>query len=377
MRAISKTSARTSRILAREEADAFGRELDGLREEVTASLGQRDVDHIRRVIRAVRYAEASGRLLLHAGWEPLSFAVGTGALAVSKILENMEVGHNVMHGQYDWTGDPQLDSRSYEWDIVCTGNDWRHYHNYEHHTFTNIVGKDRDVGYGLLRVAAEQPWNPVYLPQPLSALVLALVFQWGVGAHNLHIPDVVTGKQPLSALRARAGPFLAKAAWQIAKDYALFPALAAWNGPRVLLGNLFANTTRNVWAFAIIFCGHFPAATRFYREEETRDESRGQWYVRQVNGSANIRGGRLFHVLSGHLGFQIEHHLFPDLPAVRYPELAPRVRGICERYGQAYNTGSFTRQLGGVIGRILRHALPSGASPQVEAGRSTEAGTGT
>ncbi len=81
--------------------------------------------------------------------------------------------------------------------------------------------------------------------------------------------------------------------------------------------------------------------------------------VRQLNGSANLEGGRLFHVFTGHLSHQIEHHLFPDLPAARYPEIAPRVREICERYGQVYNTGSFGHQLKTVAGRLLKNALPN------------------
>jgi NADPH-dependent stearoyl-CoA 9-desaturase len=362
---VSTATARApggSRTLSRDEADAFGRELDRLREEVVASLGQRDVDHIRRVIRVARYAEAGGRLALALGVDPLSFSAGVAALALSKILENMEVGHNVMHGQYDWTRDPALDSRTYEWDIVCTGDDWRHSHNYEHHTFTNVVGKDRDVGYALLRVTPEQPWHPVYVVQPVAALVLASIFQWGVGLHDLRLDETLRGRQPLGKLWRRARPFLAKAGFQVAKDYALFPALALWNAPRVLAGNLLANLGRNAWAFAVIFCGHFPAGVRVYTEDEARGESRGEWYVRQLNGSANIEGRRVFHVLTGHLSHQIEHHLFPDLPGARYPEIAPRVRALCERYGQAYNTGSFARQLGSVAGRILRHALPFSAA---------------
>jgi NADPH-dependent stearoyl-CoA 9-desaturase len=347
-----------TRTLSRDEADAFGRELDALRAEVVADLGQRDTDHIRRVIAAQRTAEAVGRLLLHFGIDPLSFVAGTGALALSKILENMEIGHNVMHGQYDWTGDAALDSRTYEWDIVCTGDDWRHSHNYEHHTFTNIVGKDRDVGYMLLRVAPEQRWRPGHAVQPLSALVLASLFQWGVALHDLRLDETIRGTQSLRALGERARPFLKKAGWQLFKDYAFYPALALGNAPRVFAGNLAANLTRNVWSFAVIFCGHFPDGVRYYRDDETRDESRGQWYVRQLNGSANIEGGRWLHLATGHLSHQIEHHLFPDLPAARYPELAPRVRAICARYGQPYCTGSFARQLGSVAGRLLRLSLP-------------------
>jgi len=142
------------------------------------------------------------------------------------------------------------------------------------------------------------------------------------------------------------------------KDYGVFPALALWNAPRVAAGNAMANLTRNLWTFAVIFCGHFPEGVSVFREEDTRDESRGQWYVRQLNGSANIEGGARFHLMTGHLSHQIEHHLFPDLPASRYPEIAPRVREICARYGQSYCTGSFRRQLGTVVGRILRLAVP-------------------
>ena len=348
-----------SRNLTPDETEAFGRELDALAREVTADLGARDVEHIRAVIRMVRRAEAGGRLLLHFGIGPISFGAGVASLAASKILENMEIGHNVMHGQYDWTHDPELDSHAYDWDNVCAASDWRHSHNYEHHTFTNVVGRDRDVGYGLLRVTAEQPWNVTYLAQPISAAMLALLFQWGVAVHDLRLDETLSGRQSVRALFNRAGPFLKKAGWQLAKDYAFYPALALANAPRVAAGNFLANGARNLWTFAVIFCGHFPDGVKMYSEQETHSESRGAFYLRQLNGSANIEGGRIFHLMTGHLSHQIEHHLFPEIPASRYPEIAPRVRALCERYGQRYNTGSFAKQLGSVAARLLAHALPT------------------
>lgn len=344
--------------LGEERAERFGAELDAIRQEILADLGQDDVDHIRSIIRLSRYTEAGGRLLLHFGIGPLSFSLGVASLTVSKILENMEIGHNVMHGQYDWTRDPELDSLAYEWDIACNGDNWRHYHNYEHHTFTNILGKDRDIGYGLLRVGSEQPWRPVNLTQPLSALVLALLFEWGVATHDLRVDKLFSGDITPRELYEKARPFLRKARWQLLKDYALFPALALGNAPRVVAGNMLANLGRNLWTFAVIFCGHFPEGAKIYSEDETADESRGEWCLRQVNGSANIEGSHAFHVMTGHLSHQIEHHLFPELPASRYPQIAERVREVCERYGQRYNTGSFRQQLGSVAKKILRHALP-------------------
>jgi linoleoyl-CoA desaturase len=348
----------TPKSLTRSESDAFGRALDELRAETVASLGQADVDHIRSMIRVSRYAEAGGRLLLALGWDPASFVAGVAALSTAKILDNMEIGHNVMHGQYDWTRDPELDSRAFHWDMACDEDDWRRSHNHEHHTHTNIVGKDRDVGYGFLRLGPEQAWHPLYLGQPLYASLLAFFFQWGIGLHDLRLDELVKGRRSPGDVARRARGFLAKAAAQLGKDYLLFPALATINAPRVLAGNLLANMLRNLWSFGIIFCGHFPAGARLYEEQETRDESRGEWYLRQMNGSANIEGGALFHVLSGHLSHQIEHHLFPDIPAARYPAMAPRVRAICEQFGQGYCTGSFRRQLGSVARRIVRNALP-------------------
>ena len=123
-------------------------------------------------------------------------------------------------------------------------------------------------------------------------------------------------------------------------------------------GNLTANLTRNVWSFMIIFCGHFPEGTHEFSEEEVEDETRGGWYLRQMLGSANLTGSRLFHILSGNLSHQIEHHLFPDIPAHRYAEIATEVREICERYGLPYNTGPLHRQFGSVVKKIVRLALP-------------------
>jgi fatty acid desaturase len=350
-----------SKSLSPAEAAAFGRELDAVRARVSADLGQRDVDHIRAVIRLTRYSAVVGRALLHAGLDPVTFALGVGALATSKIFENMEVGHNVMHGQYDWTGDPALDSQSYEWDMVGDCTYWRKSHNVDHHTYTNILGRDRDIGYGFLRMTTLQPWQPHHLAQPVVTAVLALVFQWGIAFHDLHLNEVFSGQQSFATLRRRAAPVARKAGWQVAKDYVVFPALALWNAPRVALGNLLANGIRNLWTFAVIFCGHFPEGTQMFHEAELKDESRGDWYLRQLNGSANLTGSRTFDVLTGHLSYQIEHHLFPDLPASRYPEIAPQVREICARYGQRYHTGRLGAQLASVLKQVLRNSLPTAA----------------
>ncbi len=166
--------------LSPAELDAFGESLDAIRTRVVADLGERDANYINTVIRAQRGLEVAGRGLLFASFLPPAWIAGTAALSLSKILDNMEIGHNVMHGQYDWMKDPRLNGKSFEWDNACPGDQWRHSHNFMHHTYTNIVGKDRDIGYGILRMSEEQRWRPYYLGNPLYAALLAAFFQYGL-----------------------------------------------------------------------------------------------------------------------------------------------------------------------------------------------------
>ncbi len=342
-----------------EQIEEFGAEMDAIRTRLVDSLGDEDADYIRNVVKAQRAFEVAGRALFYL---PPAWPLAVAALSVSKILDNMEIGHNVMHGQYDWMGDPGLNSRMYEWDTVCPSEQWKYSHNYIHHTFTNILGKDRDVGYGILRMDEDQPWRPYYLGNPLYAFLLMVFFEWGVALHDLEVENIVAGRRSLADNKPLYPGLLRKIRRQAVKDYLLFPALTGPLFPMTLAGNATANLVRNVWTFGIIFCGHFPAGVATFSQEDTDDESRGQWYVRQLLGSANITGGKLFHVMTGNLSHQIEHHLFPDLPARRYPQVAAEVRALCEKYGLAYNTGPLRRQLGSVAKKICRLALPGRGS---------------
>ncbi len=333
------------------DIEAFGRELDTIQADVKASLGDRDRHYIKRAITVQRGMALGGRLAIFAGiFAPPLWVLGTASLGIAKILENMEIGHNVIHGQWDWMADPQIHSSTWEWDNVCPADQWKHSHNVVHHTWTNVIGKDRDVGYEILRVTEKQPWKPVYLAQPLYNALLAVMFQWGVAMHDVdhRAPDPVK----LKGIAKKAGK-------QLAKDYVLWPLLAGPAFLQVALANLIANLMRNLWTYAIIFCGHFPDGAQTFAVADIEGETRGDWYRRQILGSCNITGGPLFHVMSGNLSHQIEHHLFPDMPSNRYPEVAPKVEAICAKYGVPYNKGSFARQLGTTMRTIFRLALPS------------------
>ena len=144
--------------LTDEEVEQLGRELDAIRKEIEESRGDSDAAYIRRMIKIQRGLAAAGRVTLFASNKKPALIAGTAMLGVAKILENMEIGHNIMHGQYDWMNDPAVTGKNYEWDIVAPSQDWVEGHNYIHHTYTNIHGMDRDIGYNLLRIDTGQPW---------------------------------------------------------------------------------------------------------------------------------------------------------------------------------------------------------------------------
>jgi NADPH-dependent stearoyl-CoA 9-desaturase len=387
--------------LSREQLDELAREFDAIRDRVRGELGERDRRYIESMIEMHRRLAVISRVLLLASRKKSAWIAGTATLSAAKILENMEIGHNVLHGQWDWMNDPRIHSSTWDWDTASTAEAWKHSHNYVHHTFTNIRGKDKDLGYEIMRIDPQQKWNPVYLFQPLYNLLLAAFFEWGVAVHDLDFEAIRTGQKSKKQVKRELGGIREKAKNQIVKDYIAWPLLSGLAAAAFELAmeargekkgrrsrrrrgglagavrqalksgagtfrttataDATANVVRNLWAYAIIFCGHFPDQTYTFSPEEAEDESPGGWYVRQLCGAANIEGSPLFHVASGNLGYQVEHHLFPDLPSTRYAEIAPQVKGICERYGLPYNSGPFGQQLGMVQRTILRLAFPGGA----------------
>ncbi len=347
--------------LSAEEIEAIGAEFDAIHDEVFDSLGDKDATYIRTVISLQRQlALLSRAILLGSRYKP-AWVLGTTVLGIAKILENMEIGHNVLHGQWDWMQDPRINSATWDWDTASPSDAWKHSHNYIHHTFTNIRGKDKDLGYEIMRIDPHQKWHPVYMLQPLYNILLAGFFEWGVAVHDLDVEAIRAGTKDMKQLRSQLKGIAHKGYRQVVKDYIAFPALSGPKGYKsTLTANFTANLIRNFWSYAIIFCGHFPDQTYTFSQEETENETRGAFYLRQLLGAANIEGSPIFHVMSGNLGYQVEHHLFPDMPSSRYGQIAPKVKDICERYGLPYNTGPFSKQLGSVQRTIARLAFPGG-----------------
>ncbi|CEI53754.1 MULTISPECIES: fatty acid desaturase family protein [Acinetobacter] len=350
-----------SKHLNPEQTAEFGRRVDEIRREVMDSLGEQDAKYIYKIRNFVRYSEIASRgMLMFGGWIPPVWVIGTGLLGISKIVENMELGHNVMHGQFDWLNDPSLNGANYDWDTMATGDDWKYTHNYVHHTYTNIVGKDHDVGYGLLRVSESQKWEPRFLFNIPLAIQLMVFFEWYVGVQNLHLEDALVYKtKTWKQVWADATKFRKKARRQILKDYVFFPLIAGPNALPVLAGNAIANVIRSLWSSAVIFNGHFTEDAETFEADNVENETRAEWYLRQIRGSSNFTGTDWLHILSGNLSHQIEHHLFPDMPANRYAEVAPKIKALCAEYDINYNEANFFKQFGSVWVRLAKCSLPN------------------
>jgi fatty acid desaturase len=342
--------------LDKDDLEALGAELDAIRHDIEESRGERDAAYIRRTILAQRLLEVAARLIIFASRSRTGWAAGTATLALAKSIENMELGHNIVHGQWDWMNDPEIHSTTWEWDMAGLSAQWRYSHNYLHHVYTNVLEMDEDIGFGVMRVTRDEPWRRRHLMQPLHNLLLAITFEWGIARHGLHAEQDRAGSEEERDAHAKA--FVAKIRRQVLKDYVVIPALSGRRWFRTLTANAAANLARNLWAYVVIFCGHFPDGAQKFTADVVDEETRPEWYLRQMLGTANFTAGRALAFASGNLCYQIEHHLYPDLPSNRYAQIARRVRALCDEYDLPYNTGSLARQFFLTQRTILKLALP-------------------
>jgi fatty acid desaturase len=182
------------------------------------------------------------------------------------------------------------------------------------------------------------------------------MFEWGIALQGWE------SQQRSAATRAEKSALtrslVGKITRQAGKDYLIFPALSLRRWRRTLTANAVANLLRNVWAYVVICCGHFADGTQKFTPAALQDETKPEWYLRQMLGTANFHAGPVLAFLSGNLCYQIEHHLFPDLSSNRYAQIARQVQPLCARFGLPYTTGPLTRQYRHTLRTILTLALP-------------------
>lgn len=339
----------------------FGEELDALKRRTLARVGPEDVRHVRRVNRFSRGMEIAGRTLIHFSVEPVTFFVGVFALWVHKQLQATEIGHTALHGVYDGLeGAERFSSKSFRWDLPIDEESWRHGHNVRHHGNTNIAGKDADIHFGTIRLTEQTP----HVPRAAWKLPANVVFIWthfgfvmnshftglndvfldnGLAGHHDFLPD-----RSAKSVREAWKKALRKYVPYYLVNYGFYPALAGPFFWKVLIGNWLAETARDVYSAATIWCGHVGDDVKSW-PAGTKARGRGEWYAMQVEASNDFQVSWPISVLCGGLDMQIEHHLFPTIAPERLRAIAPEVREICRKYGVEYKTDSW--------GRTLRKAL--------------------
>jgi fatty acid desaturase len=353
---------RTERLLR------FGEELDAIKRRTQQEVGLEDVAYVRRLNRFSRGMEIAGRLLIHLSFEPVTFVAGVCALWVHKQLQATEIGHTALHGVYDGLeGAERFSSKTFRWDLPIDEESWRHGHNVRHHGNTNIAGKDADIHFGHVRLTEQTP----HVPRAAWKLPLNVAFIWTnfafvmnshfTGLNDVFLDNGLPGKHDFLPDRS---PASVRAAWtkSLRKyvpyylvNYGLFPALAGPFFWKVLLGNWLAETARDVYSAATIWCGHVGEDVKSW-PAGTKASGRGQWYAMQVEASNDFQVSWPISVLCGGLDMQIEHHLFPTLPPQRLRAIVPEVRAICRKYGVAYKSDSWGRTLKKALRHIARLA---------------------
>ncbi|MCC7540926.1 MAG: fatty acid desaturase [Deltaproteobacteria bacterium] len=366
--------AETTTQLSRDERlRRFGEEIDAIRKDVEAQIGETDVRRLERLQRFSRAMEIIGRVAIHFSPDPVSFSAGVLSLWIHKQLQATEIGHTVLHGAYDGLpGAERFDSKKFYWDLPIDEESWRAGHNLKHHGSTNVAGRDPDIHFGISRLTPHTPWrryNRWQLPFTLAVLFPNFAFLMNLhftGVNDVHSTNGLSTKLDFLPDRSRASVLgaykraLRKYVPYYFVSYVVFPALAGPFFWKVMLGNWLAETLRDIYSAATIHCGHVGPDVASY-PEGTRARSRGEWYAMQVESTNNFEVAKPISILCGGLDRQIEHHLFPKLPPERLRQIAPAVRAACERWGIAYRTDTWGRMLGRAFAHIDRLSREHGA----------------
>ena len=366
---VAAASSEFSLLTHTERMKRFGLAIDAIRSRVEEDMGAKDVTRMRRMNQFSRGMEGVGRALIHFSMEPISFLAGVGALWIHKQLQVNEVGHTVLHGVYDHLeGGERFHSKNFSWDTPIHEGAWRQVHNIEHHHFTNVAGKDPDIDFGPARLTEQSPhkWYH-HLQFPFLVAVLAPNMLLFINLHVTGLNDIYLGKgraddphgkidRSWKAIKAAHLTALRKLAPYYLKNFLFFPLLAGlmfWNLTmfwKVLLGNWMAETLRDLYTAATIYCGHTGEEVAHF-PTGTRAKGKGEWYAMQVEATNNFEVCLPLSILCGGLDRQIEHHLFPKLPPDRLRQIAPEVRAVCDAHGVTYRTDTWW----GTLKKALAH----------------------
>lgn len=342
--------------------EAFARDLDKIRADAVASIGPEDLAHLRKLERWGRACELAGYATAWIAPNPVSAAL----ISLGSTARWTIVTHHVSHGGMDRVPDAPLrytsrgfakgSRRLLDWFDWMHPDAWHYEHNVLHHYHTNEAADpdlvelnfesmhEGDKPMALRWLAAgfyAFTWKISYYA-PNTWQVLRRAEREKAAGRPVSV-DGIANPEPLHEafdVRTEEGRSFFKACVLPygATRFVGLPLLFAPLGPLAVF-NVWANSIGaellgNLHTFLVITPNH--AGDDMYRFDR-KVTDRAEFYVRQVLGSVNFStGGDLRDFLHGFLNYQIEHHLWPDLPPRVYQRIQPEVKAVCERHGVPY-----------------------------------------
>ncbi|WP_437945480.1 fatty acid desaturase [Sorangium sp. So ce296] len=351
------------------DLEAFAREVDALIEKYKSKIGHEDVDFIERCFDYCDKSEIVGRLLIHFSLDPFTWLLGSTLLAYH-MGSRGALMHMVHHGAYD--NIPNVPSRfvseKTKYNSAIARPLWKVFH-VRHHAYSNQPEKDPDWGYGLLRWSGETKWYPFHLFQ-VPGMVLTTIGPFGgimgwyavfqSGFMEFFVPkglisagrfydkhDWETFKKSFAWMMEGLGPYLAK-------NFLIYPALGGIFWPKVLLGNTLAHFMAGTVAWLHTVSAHIGQPVF-----EKKPGSRAEWYVQQIEGTANLKvESEIMRIFTAGNHQQIEHHVYSKFPVSRLWEMAPELEALCKKYGVRYTSESWAQRTKKVFKTLLKYSFP-------------------
>jgi fatty acid desaturase len=369
----------------------FAKAVDAIRADLDADLGPADIGHLKRIAALARASTFFGYATAWLSPNPVSIF----ALAFGTFIRWAVLAHHTLHRGYDRCPGvpPRFTShyfargwrRAVDWLDWMVPEAWRHEHNLLHHCHLNEDPGDPDLVEALVQWHGPLPrflrwvlmavyavaWKPLfYAPNTLRLHLNAAARRRDPSAPavDLGAPCLVNPFHSYG-LRVWFWCWLPYASWRFGVAPALFLPLGVWAWLSVLVNTLAAEALTNAHAFLMIIPNH--AGPDLYRFDGPVRSGKGEFYVRQIVGTANYRcGGDTVDLLHGWLNYQIEHHVWPDLTLRQYQRAQPRMKAVCERFGVPYIQESvfrrFRKMMAIALGDGVMKRSPTVAATVVE-----------
>ena len=216
---------------------------------------------------------------------------------------------------------------------------WKLKHNIVHHTYTNIDGIDDDINnMPFMRECATQPWKPMHRFQGYYMFMLygfTSIFMWISDFIKYFSKKVYTTDLKPMDVKEHMVFWITKSAYVVL--YVVVPILVLGWKPW-LVGFLVMHFVLGLLIALVFQLAHVVEHAEFSVAGVEPVKIENEWAIHQVKTTANFAAGsKLVTWFLGGLNFQIEHHLFPRISHVHYPEISKIVKKTCEQYEIRYN----------------------------------------